>query len=252
MRNVVLFAALLSPMAMAQSLSVEPHSLMRLPGNASAVTLERLDVADYATVLVPGNLSEITIGQLKMGHEARIAIVPNRQELTLRVHDAQLASGSEILARGAPGTFEKAPSPGRNMTLRIDRLSADELVLDARGGSGAPGYAGLDGGYGRPAGCLWGAASRGADGDNGGNGREGGAGALVRLQVPGSLAAEAIKVRVDGGAGGSPGAGGKPGKGGAGKNCLVYQAKSGKAGRAGEPGQPGATGAPGNLILQRL
>nr|MCF5699868.1 collagen-like protein [Pseudomonas syringae] len=39
MRNLVLLAALFSPLAMAQAIIVAPHSLMRLPGNSSVLQL---------------------------------------------------------------------------------------------------------------------------------------------------------------------------------------------------------------------
>ncbi|NVL29341.1 collagen-like protein, partial [Pseudomonas syringae pv. actinidiae] len=90
------------------------------------------------------------------------------------------------------------------------------------------------------------------NGDSGGNGRDGAAGAQVRLELPQSFPAERIKVNVAGGAAGKGGEGGKAGKGGASKGCIVYRADGGKAGRAGEAGLPGVAGPAGSLILQRL
>ncbi|WP_256737592.1 collagen-like protein [Pseudomonas sp. dw_358] len=244
-------AVMFSPLAMAQNLDVAANSLMRLPGNSTVVELQELNVAEYGTLLIPANLVELKIGHLHLGHEARIAVVPHSEELRLTIQQADLEPGSQILARGAPGTFEKPPLPARNLTLQIQALQGAELSVDARGGSGTPGYAGLDGAEGDPAGCTWGSATRGYNGDNGADGHDGSAGALVRLQLPASYPAEQIKVRVDGGAGGLGGAGGKAGAGGAGKGCLVYHADSGKAGRAGVAGQPGRQGPAGQVVVQR-
>jgi hypothetical protein len=237
---------------MAQTINVEPHSLMRLPNATSVLHLDRLEVADYGTLLIPSGLTEVKVEQLVLGHEARIAIVPGSQAISLVVRHGQLGAGSQITARGAPGTYEKAPLPGRNLTLRIEQLDAEVLTVDARGGTGSPGYVGLDGANGQAPGCTWGQAGRGYDGDNGGNGRDGAAGAQVRLELPQGFAAERIKVSVEGGAGGAAGEGGQAGKGGASKGCLVYRADGGKAGRSGQPGQPGAAGPAGALTLQRL
>ncbi|MCY1403047.1 hypothetical protein D9M71_182130 [compost metagenome] len=252
MRKLLLLAALCSPMAMADVLSVAANSLMRLPGNASIVQLERLDVADYGTLLIPSSLTELNVGVLRLGHEARIAIVPGQHELRLQARQAQLASGSQITARGAPGTYQKPAMPGRNLDLQVQSLQAQELSIDARGGAGAPGYFGLDGGNGQAAGCAWGEAGQGSDGGDGGNGHDGAAGARVRLQVPRNFAEQQIKVRVDGGAGGQPGAPGKAGAGGSSKGCLFYRAAGGRAGQPGAPGQPGVAGGAGSVSVQRL
>lgn len=246
-----LMATCASPLAMAQTVNVQPHSLLRLPANSSALQLEALQVEDYGTLLIPGNLVELTVGELRLGHEARIAIVPGERPLQMQVAHAQLASGSEILARGAPGTYEKAALPGRDLQLRLGTLQAELLSVDARGGAGAPGYSGLDGANGQPAGCTWGAAGRGANGDNGGDGHPGAAGAQVRLQVPVDFPVEQIRVRVDGGAGGLAGKAGEPGAGGKSKGCLVYRADGGKAGRPGLPGQAGAPGPAGAVSIDR-
>ncbi len=252
MRNLVLLAALFSPLAMAQAIIVAPHSLMRLPGNSSVLQVERLEVSDYGTLLIPAGIDDVKIGQLVLGHEARIAIVPGVQTFKLVVDQGEFGDGSQITARGAPGTFEKPALPGRNLTLRVNNISAEQLSIDARGGAGGPGYFGLDGGTGEEPGCTWGQAGRGHNGENGGNGHDGAAGAQVRLELPYSFAAERIKVNVEGGAPGKGGEGGKAGKGGASKGCIVYRADGGKAGRPGEPGQPGVAGPAGALILQRL
>jgi hypothetical protein len=252
MRSLFLLAALCSPLAMAQSISVETHSLLRLPSATSSLQLERLEVADYGTLLIPAGLTEVKVDQLVLGHEARIAIVPGNRPFSLMVHRGQLGQGSQITARGSPGTYEKAPLPGRNLTLRIERLDAAELSIDARGGTGAPGYVGLDGANGQAPGCTWGQAGRGFNGDDGGNGHDGAAGGQIRLELPQGFVAERIKVNVEGGVGGAAGQGGHPGKGGASKGCVVYRADGGKAGREGLPGQPGAPGPAGAVTVQRF
>ncbi|MCO8166401.1 collagen-like protein [Pseudomonas sp. 21LCFQ02] len=252
MRKFLLLATLCSPLAMAQDIQVQSHSLLRLPASGTVLQVQRLEVADYGTLLVPGGVTDLKVEQLLLGHEARIAIVPGSQPLNVLIGTAQLGTGSQITARGAPGTYQKAPTPGRNLTLRIQALQAEELSVDARGGTGAPGYVGLDGANGQPPGCTWGSAGRGYDGDAGGNGHDGAAGGQVRLELPLGFAAERVKVNVDGGAGGAAGEGGKPGKGGESKGCIVYRADGGKAGTAGAAGQAGAAGPAGVVNVQRF
>lgn len=257
MRNALMMtagmlSALSSSLVMAQSISVESHSLMRLPSNSSVLQLERLEVADYGTLLIPAGLTEVRVEQLVLGHESRIAIVPSAEPFHLQVKQGDLGSGAQITARGAPGTFEKPPSPGRNLELRVEQLNADELSIDARGGAGSPGYVGLDGGYGDEPGCTWGSASRGFDGDGGGNGHEGAHGALVRLELPAAFPDERVKVNVQGGAGGVGGEGGRGGKGGASKGCVVYRADGAKSGRDGDKGHAGAPGAAGSVSVRKL
>ncbi|MFP3560674.1 hypothetical protein SB861_60330, partial [Paraburkholderia sp. SIMBA_049] len=92
------------------------------------------------------------------------AIVPGEQPLEFKVHRAELSEGSQITARGAPGSFQKAARSGRNLNLQIKALNAPQLLVDARGGAGAPGFFGLDGANGQDPGCTYGQAGRGADG----------------------------------------------------------------------------------------
>ncbi|MGE8151344.1 collagen-like triple helix repeat-containing protein [Pseudomonas vancouverensis] len=252
MRKFCLLAVLISPLASAQVVSVEPNSLMRLPNTASTLQLERLEVADYGTLLIPSNVTEVTVDELHLGREARIAIVPGEQALALKVRKAQLSEGSQITSRGAPGTYQKAARSGRNLDLQIKALNAAQLLVDARGGAGAPGFVGLDGANGQEPGCTWGQAGRGADGSDGSDGQPGAPGALVKLAVPHDYPAERIKVQVAGGAGGVAGPGGKPGAGGKAKGCLVYQTEGGKSGRPGADGRPGPAGAAGSVTVQRL
>lgn len=250
--TAALVSALGSSWAMAQTISVQPHSLMRLPNSTSVLQLDRLEVADYGTLLIPAGLTQVTVDQLVLGHEARIAIVPSQQQFNFQIKHGELGTGSQITARGAPGTFSKAPLPGRNLTLRIEQLSAEVLSVDARGGSGVPGFAGLDGGNGEDPGCTFGAASRGTDGDDGSSGHEGAAGGLVRLELPRDFPEDRVKVNVSGGAGGLGGAGGKGGRGGSSKGCIVYRADGAKAGKTGEKGQDGAKGPAGAVYLKQL
>ncbi len=199
MRKLCLLAAFISPLACAQVVSVETNSLMRLPNTTSTLQLERLEVADYGTLLIPSNVTEVTVGELHLGRDARIAIVPSEQALALKVSRAELAEGSQITARGAPGTYLKAARSGRNLDLQIKALNAPQLSVDARGGAGAPGFVGLDGANGQAPGCTWGQAGRGADGSNGSDGQPGAPGALVRLEVPRDYPAQQIKVEIAGG-----------------------------------------------------
>ncbi len=155
MRKLCLLAALVSPFACAQVVSVETNSLMRLPNTASTLQLERLEVADYGTLLIPSNVTEVIVGELHLGREARIAIVPGETALELKVSRAQLSAGSQITARGAPGTYLKAARSGRNLNVQIKALNAPQLLVDARGGAGAPGFVGLDGANGQAPGCTW-------------------------------------------------------------------------------------------------
>jgi hypothetical protein len=252
MRKLCLLAAFISPLACAQVVSVESNSLMRLPNTASTLQLERLDVADYGTLLIPSNVTEVTVGQLRLGREARIAIVPSEQPLALKISRAELAEGSLITSRGASGTYQKAARSGRNLNLQIKALKAPQLLVDARGGTGTPGFVGLDGGNGEEPGCTWGQAGHGFDGSDGTDGQPGAPGALVRLEVPRDFPAELIKVQVAGGAGGLPGPGGKAGAGGKAKGCLIYKTDGGKNGRPGADGQPGPAGAAGAVTVQRL
>lgn len=252
MRKLMLLAALATPMVQAESLDVAAHSMLRLPNKAASVHLDQLHVADSATLLLPATLTDLKIDRLELGRDARIAIAPSAAGLSIVAGTATLGAGSEFSAPGAPGSYERAARPGRDLDIRLEALQAERLVIDARGGAGAPGYVGLDGANGKAGGCTWGQASRGANADNGGNGHDGAAGGRVRLALPEGFALEQVEVRVDGGAPGQGGAAGVPGKGGASKGCLVYRTAAGANGRPGQAGAPGLAGAAGELILQRL
>ncbi|MET1080926.1 MAG: collagen-like protein [Pseudomonas sp.] len=253
MRKLCLLALLCSPLAWADGqLKVEANALLRLPASQASVTLERLEIADHGTLLLPASLTELRVGELLLGNDARIALAPSDQGFHLQVARGQINAGSHISARGAPGTLEKPPTAGRNLSLRLEQVAVTDLSLDARGGRGAPGYPGLDGAGGEAAGCTWGQASRGYDGQLGGDGSMGAPGARVRLEVPQDFDVERIRVTVDGGAGGPGGRGGLAGPGGEGKGCLLYRAEGARAGRAGEAGQPGAPGLAGSVEVVRV
>ena len=252
MRKLCLLAALCSPFAHAEVVQVEANSMIRLPANVAVLTLEKLDVADNGTLLIPAGVTQINIDQLHLGSDSRIVLVPAERGIELHVAHAELSDGSQISARGAPGTFEKPARPARDLNLRIESLNARQLYIDARGGTGAPGFAGLDGGNGDEPGCTWGSAGSGANGDDGGNGHQGAAGARVRVELPRDFADEKIKVVVDGGPGGKPGQAGRPGAGGKSKGCIVYRTDAGKSGRPGQAGQPGEAGSTGAVTIQRL
>ena len=247
MRNLMLLAALFSPLALAQAvIEVAPHGVMRLPTTASTLHIERLRIAEHGTLLIPANLTEMRIAELHLGRDARIAIAPAEQAFRLEVASGEIASGAQISARGAQGSSEQPALPGRNLSLRLQVVTVESLLVDARGGNGASGYAGLAGADGKSGGCTWGEASHGHDGLDGGDGQPGAAGAQVRLEVPQDFPVESLQVRVEGGAGGLPGTPGAGGQGGGSKGCWLYSTagagdgKPGQAGRAGEAGPSGA------------
>ncbi|MCY1531145.1 hypothetical protein D9M68_663630 [compost metagenome] len=253
MRSLSLLLALCSPMALAQALiEVESHTLLRLPATTSVLSLERLDIADHGTLLVPAGLTEIRIVELRLGREARIAIAPSEQAFRLEVARGEIAPGAQISARGAPGSSLKPALPGRTLSIRLENVVTETLLVDARGGMGAPGYPGLDGADGKPAGCTWGQASRGHDGLRGGDGQAGAAGGQVRVEVPADFPAERLQVRLGGGAAGPAGKGGGAGIGGASKGCWLYSTGGARDGRPGQDGQPGTQGAAGTLNVVRF
>ena len=257
MRSLLLPLLLISSWVFADTqVQVDAHGLLRLPANLEVLVLERLDVAEHGTLLVPAQVSEIRVTQLKLGPQARIAIAPSERALRLVIERAEIASGAQVIARGAAGTFESPALPGRSLHIRLQSIEAQELMqlllIDARGGNGAPGYAGLDGADGKPGGCTWGQASKGHDGQNGGDGQPGAAGGKVRIEVPSAFPVELLQGRVEGGEGGPAGAGGKPGVGGASKGCWLYSADGAAGGRPGQAGQAGPRGANGALDVVRF
>lgn len=253
MRSLLLLAALSSPLALAQSLiDVQSHALLRLPAATSVLRVERLHVADHGTLLIPSGLTEMRVAELRLGRDARIAVAPGEQAFRLEVVNGEIAAGAQISVRGAPGSFLRPALPGRTLSIRLADVAAQTLLIDARGGMGAPGYAGLDGADGKPGGCTWGQAGRGHDGLTGGDGQAGARGGQVRLEVPVDFPLQRLQVLLDGGAGGAAGNGGNAGVGGASKGCWLYSTEPARDGRPGQTGQSGAAGAAGSLDVVRF
>jgi len=253
MRSLCLLAALCSSLASAEALvKVAANSVVRLPGSVSVLELDRLEIADHGTLLIPATLTELRVDELHLGREARIGIAPSEQPFRLAVVRGEIAAGSHISAHGATGSAQQPAKPGRNLSLRLEHVKVDGLAVDVRGGTGAPGFRGLDGADGEAAGCVWGQAGRGHEGQNGSDGQSGAAGGQIRLEVPADFPAERLTTRLSGGAGGAAGEGGSGGAGGAAKDCWFYDVEGAEAGRVGRPGQVGATGPDGALHVTRF
>lgn len=250
MRNGLWFLILCSSLAVASTeLKVEANGLLRLPGNLSSLEFERLIIAQQGALLVPASVTNIRIGQLSLESGARISISPSEQPLQIEAESAYFAKGSEISARGTPGSVLKPAIAGRDLNLKLSQVRLHSLVLDVQGGKGAQGYRGLDGANGQAGGCLWGSASSGHDGQDGGDGSDGTRGGNIYLEVPAGFNMKRVEVRLAGGEGGEPGEGGRGGRGGAAKGCWVYTVKGAADGQSGEPGQPGAAGSAGTLSI---
>ncbi|AYF85750.1 collagen-like protein [Pseudomonas sp. JS3066] len=253
MRKLGLLLALITPVALAQGqVKVDAHNFLKLPPRAGSLSLDQVEVADYATLLIPAGVTELRIGELRMGREARLGIAPSEKAFRLEVQHGEIGTGSHITASGAAGSMSRPASAGRNLELRLVDVQVNEMTLDVRGGIGAPGRPGLAGADGDAAGCLWGSAGRGWDGQPGTDGEAGGAGGQVRLEVPASFPVDLVRVRLEGGVGGAAGEGGAGGHGGAGKGCLLYKADGAKSGRAGQPGKVGAAGNTGSFKVVRF
>lgn len=253
MRNLTYALCFCAAAAMAEpQISVASHTLMRLPTSASVVQLDRLEVADQATLLIPSTVTELRIGQLLMGRDARIGVAPSDQPLRIEVLEADVGDGAWISAKGAAGTYKHPATPGREIYVKMHKLTLESLTLDVRGGRGTPGYAGLDGAHGQPGGCTWGSASAGYDGQDGSDGHPGAAGGKVTLEVPNEVEPERLQVLLDGGAGGEAGTAGKGGRGGAAKDCWLYGVKGAPDGSPGKPGRAGGIGPDGALQVLRF
>ncbi|KRV69018.1 hypothetical protein [Pseudomonas citronellolis] len=254
MRKLLLGLMLLAPIeaASAASVQVEANTVLRLPVKGESLSLERVRVAEGGALLIPSRVKVLHIDALDLQKNARLGVFPGEQPLRIEVARGHLADGSVIAAQGASGSFHRPASAGRTLTLRLQDVQVENLLVDVRGGVGAPGYDGLDGANARSGGCLWGGAEQGGDGQDAGDGQTGGAGGVVRLEVPQQFPVELVKVRLEGGAGGAPG---KPGKAGARsgeKGCLLYSVDGGKAGHDGGAGKPGPSGAQGRLDVVRF
>ncbi|MCA4126336.1 collagen-like protein, partial [Pseudomonas aeruginosa] len=174
------------------------------------------------------------------------------ERISIEVVSGRLADGSIISAPGATGTFRQSAGNGRDLTLRLQAVEVESLLLDARGGVGAPGYDGLDGASGKASGCLWGSALKGGDGQSGSDGGPGGAGGRIRLEVPGDFPLERLQTRLQGGVGGAGGKAGKPGAADNATGCWIYSVDAGRAGRSGEDGANGTNGSDGSLDVVRF
>lgn len=253
MRNIALLLCLCAGTALAGTqVQVPSNTLMRLPVASSSLQLDRLEVADQATLMIPATVTELRIGELLMGREARIGVAPSEQPLRLEIVDADIGAGAWISAKGAAGTYTRPATPGREISLKLHKLTFESLTLDVRGGQGTPGYAGLDGAHGQPGGCTWGQASAGYDGQDGTDGQDGAAGGKVTLEVPHYVEVERMRVLLDGGAGGAAGSAGRPGRGGAAKGCLFYGVEGAPDGKPGQPGREGTAGRSGAMQVLRF
>jgi len=254
MRKSLLGLALFAPLACsaAGNVSVEANTVLRLPVKGDSLSLDRVSVGPEGALLIPARVKELKIGELELAKNARLGVFPGRNSLQIEVQHGNLADGSVIAAQGSSGSFEKPASAGRNLVLHLQDVQVENLLIDVRGGVGAPGYDGLDGGSAKTSGCLWGSGKSAGDGQNGANGQQGASGGLVRLEVPEHFDVERIKVRLEGGAGG---AGGKPGKAGlrsGEKGCWFYSVAGEKSGAQGQGGAEGSKGSEGRLDVKRF
>lgn len=254
MRKSLLGLALFAPLvcSAAGNVSVEPNTVLRLPVKGDSLDLDRISVGAEGALLIPSQVKVLKIGELDLAKNARLGVFPGGDTLRIEVKHGNLADGSVIAAQGSSGSFEKPASGGRNLALRLQDVQVESLLIDVRGGVGAPGYDGLDGGNAQTSGCLWGSGRAANDGQNGADGQPGASGGVVRLEVPQQFAAERVRVRLEGGAGG---AGGKPGKAGARsaeRGCLFYSVAGEGAAKDGKGGEPGPMGREGRLEVQRF
>lgn len=254
MRRLMLVAVLCCPLlAVAEAvIEVDSHHFMRLPAQGSVLQLDRLAVADNGTLLIPVGVSELRIDRLYLGRNAQIAVAPSSESLHLDIVSGEIAAGAQISAPGAPGTAQRPAIPGRRLVVRLQAVTTEQWLIDARGGRGAAGYAGLDGADGKAGGCAWGQASSGYNGQNGTDGQAGAPGGEVRLEVPADFPVERLQTRLEGGPGGPAGAAGNPGSGGASKGCWIYSTSGARDGLPGIAGQPGAAGRDGRLDVVRF
>jgi hypothetical protein len=252
MRNLCWLALLGCSWALADTqVKVEANTLLRLPASGASLALARLEVADNATLLLPASLNELNVAELHLGRDAHIGIAPSAQPFSLQVQRGELAAGSHISARGAAGRGEKSATAGRDLYLRLVKVQLSDLTLDVRGGAGAAGHKGKDGLAGEPGGCFWGQATAGENGQLAGDGQPGAAGGQLRVEVPADFVAQALTVKLQGGAGGLAGVAGSGGSGGAINNCLLYDAEGSSNGRPGAAGKPGDSGVEGGFRLLR-
>ena len=176
---------------------------------------------------------------------------PSDQPFSLVVRQGEIGTGGHITASGAAGSMKKPASAGRDLSLRLEQVRVDEITLDVRGGIGTPGYSGLAGADGDSGGCLWGSASRGHDGQNGGDGRPG----RGRPHPPGS--AGGFPCRTGEGTPGRRrrwpgGRGGGRGSGRSRQGLPVLPHRCRRQGPSGATGPAGQRGAAGRLDVVRI
>ena len=127
------------------TVKVQANSVMRLPKRAQELRLRRVEIGEDAALLIPLEVSVLRIEELHMAKNARIGVAPGEERISIEVVSGRLADGSIISAPGATGTFRQSAGNGRDLTLRLQAVEVESLLLDARGGVGAPGYDGLTG-----------------------------------------------------------------------------------------------------------
>ncbi|OEO26550.1 collagen pro alpha-chain precursor [Pseudomonas sp. J237] len=253
MRSALFLLALASPLASAQALiHVAANSMLQLAPSAQVLEIKRLHIGEHATLMVPASVTEVRVSELLLEPEGRIAIAASQQPFYLHVLQGEIATGAQITARGAPGTELKPAIAGRTLTVRLERVVTQSLLIDARGGTGSPGFNGLHGANGKPGGCLWGQSLSGADGGDGSDGQTGAAGGKVRIEVPQDFPAEHILTRLEGGSGGRAGEAGQGGAKAMDEGCWIYSAQGAKGGQAGRSGQAGLPGPDGSMDLVRF
>ncbi|MHC3969441.1 collagen-like protein, partial [Pseudomonas aeruginosa] len=124
------------------TVKVQANSVMRLPKRAQELRLRRVEIGEDAALLIPLEVSVLRIEELHMAKNARIGVAPGEERISIEVVSGRLADGSIISAPGAPGatgTFRQSAGNGRDLTLRLQAVEVESLLLDARGGVGAPG-----------------------------------------------------------------------------------------------------------------
>ncbi|AGI23334.1 hypothetical protein H681_07290 [Pseudomonas sp. ATCC 13867] len=254
MRKSLLGLALCAPLACsaAGNVSVQANTVLRLPVKGDSLSLDRISVGEEGALLIPSRVKVLKIGELDLAKNARLGVFPGGDTLQIDVQHGNLADGSVIAAQGGSGSFSKPASGGRNLVLHLQDVQVENLLIDVRGGVGAPGYDGLDGGSAQTSGCLWGSGRPAGNGQDGANGSSGAAGGVVRLEVPEQFDVERVRVRLEGGAGGAGGKAGKAGPRSAERGCWFYSVAGERPGSDGKGGTEGPAGREGRLDVKRF
>ena len=140
MRKLLLGLMLLAPIeaASAASVQVEANTVLRLPVKGESLSLEHVRVAEGGALLIPSRVKVLHIDALDLQKNARLGVFPGEQPLRIEVARGHLADGSVIAAQGASGSFHRPASAGRTLTLRLQDVQVENLLVDVRGGVGAP------------------------------------------------------------------------------------------------------------------